>query len=334
VRRGATKAPARVYPAVSVGEGYQRAVALRAQERAAKGIVWTKEQHSRDDWPRAWKWLEPIFGDVDPKTIQPEHLLTLRTKVAARVSSGEAHRVIKVWRALWKKMAVLKFCDKDADPSMLFGNASPMPRQDIWEHQEVLRLVQRAWRRGYKGLAAIMAVGWDSMLSPVDTRSLTPGQQAREYAGAIFFLDRAKTGRAAAGTLTKWSEAILRAYMASRGTDLHPDAPIFCNRSGGLYTKDTLGDDFREIRSEVLGREERRTLADMRRSGAVEGSAGGASPSDTSNKMANSLIVSTRLQKTYTPVNVTSVRRFDEARVKARERKPDKSVIGRNEKVS
>jgi hypothetical protein len=33
-------------------------------------------------------------------------------------------------------------------------------------------------------------------------------------------------------------------------------------------------------------------------------------------------------------VNVTSVRRFDEARVKARERKPDKSVIGRNEKVS
>lgn len=54
VRRGAAELPERVYPAGSVSaEGYQRAIALRAQERAGKGIVWTKEQESRDDWPRA-----------------------------------------------------------------------------------------------------------------------------------------------------------------------------------------------------------------------------------------------------------------------------------------
>jgi hypothetical protein len=29
----------------------------------------------------------------------------------------------------------------------------------------------------------------------------------------MFFLDRAKTGRAAAGTLTAWSEQILETYM-------------------------------------------------------------------------------------------------------------------------
>src|ERR1700757_989194 len=52
-------------------------------------------------------------------------------------------------------------------------------------------------------------------------------QRARDAAGAIFFLDRAKTGRAAIGTLTPWSEAVLRAYVKSLGFELHADAPIF-----------------------------------------------------------------------------------------------------------
>jgi hypothetical protein len=69
--------------------------------------------------------------------------------------------------------------------------------------------VDCAWQRGKQGLAALMAVIWDSMLSPGDARALTPGQRARDTQGAIFFLDRAKTGRAAVGTLTPWSEQIL-----------------------------------------------------------------------------------------------------------------------------
>jgi hypothetical protein len=64
--------------------------------------------------------------------------------------------------------------------------------------------------------------------------------------------------------------------------------------------------------------EDERQIADMRRSGAVEGMAGGATPSDMSNKMANTLLASTRLQKTYTPVNVASVIRFDQARARGR----------------
>src|SRR4051812_10639080 len=54
--------PQPVYPAGSVGEGYQRALKLRASERTAKGIMRTKEQTKRDDWPRAWKWLSPVLG--------------------------------------------------------------------------------------------------------------------------------------------------------------------------------------------------------------------------------------------------------------------------------
>jgi hypothetical protein len=343
-----------VYPPGSVGDGYQRAMKLRAVERAANGIIRTKEQVKRDDWPRAWKWLGPVFGDRDPKTVTPEGLLALRSKVVERVSATEAHRVIKVWRALWKKLEAFGYCtDKEgsrSDPSLAFSNTAPDPRQQLWQRHEVLRLVQCAWRRDKRGLAALMAVIWDSMLSPGDARRLTLGQQARDTAGAMFFLDRAKTGRAAVGTLTPWSEALLAAYIKSLGVELHGNAPIFRTAGsepgpkGGRrwlprpYTTSKMDRDFREIRREVFGPDEHRQLADMRRSGAIEADAGGASDEDLSNKMANTIDVSRRLRKTYNPVNVVSVQRADEARKRGskamREQSAMKSVITRKPKVS
>jgi hypothetical protein len=79
LRRGidATGEPIKMYPHGSVGEGYQRALKLRDAERVAKGKTQTKEQENRDDWPRAWKWLEPMFADLDPKTIPPEFFLSV-----------------------------------------------------------------------------------------------------------------------------------------------------------------------------------------------------------------------------------------------------------------
>jgi hypothetical protein len=358
VRTGAQDAagePEHVYPAGSVGEGYQRATKLRAAERAAKGIVRSKEQIKRDDWPRAWKWLGSVFADRDPKTVSPEALLALRSRVTQRVSATEAHRVIKVWRALWKKLEAFGYCtDKDgprSDPSLAFSNTAPDPRQEVWQHTEVVQLVDCAWQRGKQGLAALMAVIWDSMLSPGDARALTPGQRARDTQGAIFFLDRAKTGRAAVGTLTPWSEQILENYMASLGVDLLDNAPVFRTAGsvpgpkGGRrwlpqpYSTSKMDRDFREVRAAVFGDNEQRQLADMRRSGAVEGDAGAGSLTDQSNKMANTVAASSRLRKTYNPVNVVSARRFDEARERGRramkeEQKLTKSVISGTDKVS
>lgn len=287
VRRGVANAAALTYPPGSVGDGYQRAMKMREAERAARGKKQSNEQASRDDWPRAWKWLEPLFGDVNPRTIRPEHFISIDVKtgdvsgliptVERAVSITERHRTIKVWRALWKKMAAMRYCERDADPSLAFANSAPDPRQEIWQRHEVLRLVQCAWRNKYHGLAAVMAVAWDTMLSPIDVRRLVASQRARDGHGAVFFVDRAKTGRAAAGTLTRWSEAILEKYLVSLGADLHGNAPLFRNRSGLPYSKDTLGDDFREIRRiAFLG--DNRQLADMRRSGAVEADAGGTTP--------------------------------------------------------
>lgn len=366
VRSGKVSAPAqttlKLYPPGSVGEAYQRVMAMRKAERLAKGLVWTKDQEGRDDWPRAWRWLEPKFGDCDPKTIIPEHFLRIDSttgepaglvvEIESAVSVTERHRTIKVWRALWARMGALGYVGNNKDPALAFANSAPQTRGDIWLRREVLKLVQTAWRNRFYGLAACMAVAWDSMLSPVDARRLAAGQAANDGLGMLFFVDRAKTGRAAAGTLSQWSQAILLTYLRKLGVDLLDHTPLFWTRGGKAvsrtgeagrggdrgggrnwtprpYTKDRLEKDFAKVRKLSFGADELRQLSHMRRSGAVEGDAGGASVTDQSNKMANTVAANNRLRKVYNPVNVPSVRRFDEARVKgakALEQRPSKSV--------
>jgi hypothetical protein len=321
------------YPPRSVGDGYERAMAIRAQERRNRDIVWTREQESRDDWPRAWKWIEPMLGDCDPRTVTPEQLigdarhperLALRPMVARKVSESEAHRVIKVWRALWQRMAAFGYCDKDLDPSFAFANAAPQPRQAIWLEGEAVRLVKQAWRDGYHGLAALLAVAWDSQLSPVDARSLRREQMRQDPVGTWFRVDRAKTGRGAIATLSRRTLRLLVAYLdrqagqPARLTDRADIGRIFRNRSGRSYSKDTLGDDFRALRATVFGPAETRQLADFRRSGTVEAFTGDASAEKVSAKMANSLSESTRLQNTYAPVQLAAVRDADAARRRGR----------------
>lgn len=354
------------YPKGSVGEAYQRAMALRKAERIAKGIVWSKEQEGRDDWPRAWRWLGPEFGDCDARTIIPEHFLRideatglaagLIPRIEREVSITERHRTIKVWRALFKRMQAMgDYCGDRQDPSKAFRNSEPDPRNAIWLRHEVLKLVQIAWRNEFFGLAALMAVSWDSMLSPVDGRSLTPAHATNDGFGIVFALGRAKTGRAALGTLSPWSRAILRAYLALIGVELLDNAPLFWTRGGRPvgrqgttgqwggdhgggahvkprpYSKSAAIQDFATVRELAFGKLETRNLSDMRRSGAVEGDAGGASLADQSNKMANTVDTNKRLRKTYNPVNAPSVRRFDDARSlgakSLREQRPSESVI-------
>jgi hypothetical protein len=334
-RRGLPPLGPRVgYPTGSIGDGYHRAMRLRESEREKKGIVWGSEHRGRDDWPRAWKRIEPLLADCDPTTVTPEMLLDLRADIAAQVSEGEAHRTLKVWRALWRKMAVFGFCDAERDPSLVFANSAPKPRQDVWAEGEAVRLIKQAWRDGYHGLAACLAVAWDSVLSPVDARSLKASQLRRDPVGSWFEVDRAKTGRDAKATLSKRAERVLRAYLASLPTELV--GPIFRNRSGRPYTKDVLGKDFRAVRTRAFGKAETRQIADFRRSGATEALAGDIPPEKLSSKMANSLSTSNRLHRTYAPVQLASVRDADAARkvgrAKLREQKLDKSVRSPDQK--
>jgi hypothetical protein len=68
----------------------------------------------------------------------------------------------------------------------------------------------------------------------------------------------------------------------------------------------------------------------MRRAGTVEATAGGADAQAVSTKMANTHAAPTRLQKTYNPVNLVTVREVDvirrEGQAKLRRNKPGQKL--------
>ena len=329
--------PRRVYPSDSLGEAF-------CKFRATK--TWDKKKpRTREDWERGWRHIDPVFGDVDPATVALDDLDAWYAALLETVGVREAHRAMKIWRALYNVATTLDRADgaryvTRRDPSLGIRRETPVPRSAIWIYDEARTLVKCAWRMGYKGLAAALAVSWDTMLSPVDVRGLTTGQLSPDPRGPLFQLARAKTGRPAIATLGHKAERILAAYIAGLPARLHPDMPIFHtrggvpvsrpggagkggNRGGGVparprpYTKDKLSADFRVVREAVFPGDTR-TIMDFRRSGAVEATAGAVDPAALAGKMANSIDSNRELQATYQPHNATLVRLADEARSRGR----------------
>ncbi|QOZ52956.1 tyrosine-type recombinase/integrase [Bradyrhizobium sp. CCBAU 53338] len=300
-----------VYPPRSLGDAFRRYRKTEEWSRKAK--------RTREDWWRGWKRIKPVFGDVDPKTVRLDDVSAWRKYVEETVSLQEAHRALKIWRAMWKVAAALHFCTRDDDPSLAVRNSAPKGRSAKWAEGEIARLAKRAWRMGYYGLAAAMGVAWDTQMSPGDVRALRASQVATAGPGTLFFTERGKTGVPVGGLLSARSMRLLEAYLEKLGTELTRDAYIFRNRSGQPYSKDTLGDDFRTVRAAEFGQLERRMLGhDFRRSGAVEAIAGDATPAALAHAMGNTLSVSNTLFATYVPVNAATIKAVAEARKKGR----------------
>jgi hypothetical protein len=300
-----------VYPPRSLGEAFRRY--RRTHE-------WTevKAPRTREDWWRGWKRIKPIFGDTDPRTVTLEDISAWRKAIADTVSLREAHRAVKIWRALWKVAAALGYCVRDADPSLAVRNCAAKGRSAIWTEGEVVRLYKRAWRDGYYGLSALIAVSWSTQLSPGDVRALRASQLAKHASGAVFFTERGKTGTPVGGVLNDRALAAMQAYLETLGIELHGEAHIFRNRSGAPYSRDTLGDDFRAVRIATFGDRDKRTLADFRRSGAHEAIVGEATPAALAHAMGNTLSTSNMLFATYCPVNIATTKSVMEARRRGR----------------
>jgi hypothetical protein len=141
-----------IYPRGSLGEAFRRF----RQTDAWK----TKEPRTREDWWRVWRRIKPVFGDCDPRTVRLEAIDAWRSMIEQQVSLREAHRCIKIWRALWRVVAAMRYCERDADPSLGIRNRAAPGRSALWTEGEATRLCKRAWRDGYYGLAAAIAVAW------------------------------------------------------------------------------------------------------------------------------------------------------------------------------
>lgn len=324
-----------VYPAGSLGEAFKRF--RRSEEWAQKAV------RTREDWWRAWKHIRPFFGDLSPSFVSYESISSWRSILEHGVGTREAHRAMKIWRAMWKIAAAMKYCRRDEDPSLGVRNRAAAGRSQTWQEGEVVRLVKAAWREGMHGLAAAIAVMWDTQFSPGDVRALVAGQVARSPDGQMLFTERGKTGVPVGGILSVRTAAVLDAYIAGLGYSLMADAPLFRSRgfkpgpAGGRprpaasYTKDLLSEDFRTVRALVFGPGEKRQMLDIRRSGAVEAINGGSSAEQLGRAMGNTLGASNALFKTYVPVDITALQ--DVATSRRRGRAKLRSGNGNGTKV-
>jgi hypothetical protein len=206
-----------------------------------------------------------------------------------------------------------------ANPTHRIENAAPRGRKAIWLDAEVARLRDAAWEMGYRGLSVAIAIAFDTQMAPVDVRSLTLAMRVSDAKGTFFQTARGKTARDVIATLTSNTEALLDRYLADLSFALPVASPFIRNRSGHVYSKDTLGDDFRDVR-EVAFPGDKRQMMDLRRSGNVEAVVGGAEPAHLAAKLSNTIAQSNMLFDTYTPVQLAAVREADKARIKGRRR--------------
>ncbi|MEK1887959.1 MAG: hypothetical protein AAAB35_10385, partial [Phyllobacterium sp.] len=234
----------KVYTPHSLGEAF-------AKYRQTEEWQIKKAPRTREDWMRGWRYIEPLFGDLPPTAVDMQSLSSWRGGIERDKSLREAHRALKIWRALWKVAAAMKYCQREADPSLAVTNSEPKGRSQTWSEGEATRLVKRAWRMGYYGLAASLACMWDGAVSPVDARSLTLSQRRQDNKGTWFELDRAKTGRDAVLTLSRRTEKLLNWYIKETFGDADPigSMKIFRTRRGADYRKNSFSEDFRDIRS-------------------------------------------------------------------------------------
>ena len=164
-RRGVVPSQRKVYPRGSIGDGFER--------YRHTGAWAAKKPRSREDWDRGWKYIEPFFADQRPASITFEMLDKWYFAIKAKKGTGEADSAMKTWRALYNVLADMKLCSKGQDPSLSIRRKSVAGRTQAWTEGEVVRLAKQAWRTGYRGLACVIAVAWDTGFSPVDVRTLS-----------------------------------------------------------------------------------------------------------------------------------------------------------------
>ena len=132
-----------IYPPRSIGDAFRRYRRTKKWEN--------KAPRTREDWWRVWRRMKQVFGDCDPRTVTLEDIDAWRSMVEETVSLREAHRCIKIWRAMWGVSAAFGYCVRDADPSFGLINRAAKGRSATWSEGEAVRLFKRAWRDGYHG---------------------------------------------------------------------------------------------------------------------------------------------------------------------------------------
>lgn len=271
------------------------------------------EKRTREDYERAWPVIEKRFADTLIKALSPDDsekfhvdIHPAHTPSPKRDPKGklklpwnQAHRVLKVWRALLN--AMVEYDVRASAPIGRVPNPSPTGRRAVWVHDEVMKLAETACWGGHLGMAIAIRLAWASMLSPVDVWSLPLSGWAYSPGASEVNTARAKTDAPVLAAVDDDTADLIEAYLALIGerTKLEADLPLV--RQANLRPfpdKNRFGKIFRLVREAAFPGDARQFL-DLRRSALTEAQMGGATKDDIGVAAANRLAEDDRLAATY-----------------------------------
>lgn len=257
---------------------------------------------TRDDYERAWPEIEARFGTRLCTRISADDSERFHAEIHPAHNEGspyswnEAHRILKVWRALLG--ALVSYEIRASAPIGRVSNPSPKGRSALWTHDDVLILCWVASLMGHKGMAAGIRLAWGAMLAPVDVWMLPRSGWRTGASRTQVATQREKTSKRVLHAVGTDTLEVVDAYLASMPV-LLPDAKLIRRYNGAPYrSKDTFGDDFRAVRAIAFPGDDRQFL-DLRRSALTEARLGGATKDDIGLAAANSVDRSVKLEETY-----------------------------------
>lgn len=294
---------------------------------SGKASEWWKKKgvRTKDDYERAWAYIdawrpeqdEPTFSRTVISKITTEMCEQFYAHVEATAGNRERWRAIKALKVLLSD-AVVRLRLPYASPAAKLVNPQPPGRSAIWLHAEVEAHARKALAMGYRGLSLGIRIAWETMFSPVDVWTLRKGQMKKDIGGWYLHRERTKTDKEAFAALSDGLAQDLIDYMDGQPFEYTDETPILRQRNGNAYrSKDTLGDDFRDVRK-AIDPEEKRQLLDIRRSANVEADAAGADKKTMGELLANGLADNKFLDETYTPPTVAKAREVAEQRIQGR----------------
>jgi hypothetical protein len=274
---------------------------------------------------RAWAYIDTWRPDQTKPTLSRTVVTAITTEVCEQfnthlektVSASERWRVVKALKILLSDM-VVRLRLGYVSPAEKLVNTTPPGRWQIWLGAEIEDLAAVALIAGYEGMSLGIRLAWSTMFSPVDVWTAPAKALKRDAVGWYVHRARTKTEAEAFGYIPDDLAADLIDYMARQPFEYTPDTPILRQRDGNAYrSKDTFGDDFRDVRS-IAFPGDRRQFMDIRRSANVEADAAGADKKTMGELLANGLAESNFLDKTYTPPTVAKARDVAAQRIQGR----------------
>jgi hypothetical protein len=307
------------YPAGTFGAYWDRYRGTEAWSR--------KKPRTREDYERAWARIDAWRPDPERPSLSRTVITQVTTELceqfeahlAATVSPRERWRTVKALKILLEDM-VTRLRLGYASPAGRLVNAQPPGRWQIWLGAELEELSCGAAIAGFEGMSLAIWIAWETMFSPIDVWTLRPQQMKRDAGGWYFHRDRTKTEREAFAAISDELAEQILAYLGRQARAPADRTPIVRQRNGDAYrSKDTFGDDFRDVRAIVFPGDARQFI-DIRRSANVEADAAGADKKTMGELLANGLAENRFLDHTYTPPTVSKARDVARQRLQGREK--------------